>query len=146
MAISTSANALGTYYLYQFSLGNGFPDYPKWGRWTNTWAQTMNNFGPGGNGFVGPEVCVYERAKLLNGDPAARQKCFQLHIGPQCNSQGIGCQDSLLPADIDSPPIRLPERISCLSAASRTLVPLGFLSTRFTSTGTTSARHTSPAI
>ena len=28
---------------------------------------------------------------------------FNLHIGPQCNSQGIGCQDSLLPADIDSP-------------------------------------------
>ena len=93
VAVSTSPDATGPYYLYQFSLGNGFPDYPKWGRWTDTWAQTMNNFGPGGSGFVGPEVCLYERARLLAGTPQPRQVCFQLA------SDG----DSLLPSDIDSP-------------------------------------------
>jgi hypothetical protein len=95
VAVSTSDDALGTYYLYQFSLGNGFPDYPKWGSWNNNWAQTMNNFGPGGSGFVGPEVCVYNRTKLLLGQsgPPAIQVCFQL--APD--------GDSLLPADIDSP-------------------------------------------
>ncbi len=95
VAVSTSADALGTYYLYQFSLGNGFPDYPKWGGWNTSWAQTMNNFGPGGSGFVGPEVCVYNRTKLLLGQsgPPAIQVCFQL--APD--------GDSLLPADIDSP-------------------------------------------
>ena len=93
VAVSTGPNALGSYYLYQFPVpGNGFPDYPKWGRWINTWAQTMNNFGPFGRGFVGPEVCLYERSKLLAGS-AARQVCFQL--SPQ--------DFSLLPADIDSP-------------------------------------------
>jgi hypothetical protein len=94
VAISTSADALGTYYLYQFPLGNGFPDYPKWGRWNTSWAQTMNNFGPSGSGFVGPEVCVYNRTKLLLGQsgPPAIQVCFQL--APD--------GDSLLPADIDS--------------------------------------------
>jgi hypothetical protein len=101
VAVSTTADALGTYYLYQFPLGNNFPDYPKWGRWNTSWAQTMNNFG--GSGFIGPEVCVYERARLLAGSPPPRQVCFQLHIGSQCISQRIGCQDSLLPADIDSP-------------------------------------------
>jgi hypothetical protein len=92
VAISKTPDAMGSYYLYQFSLGNGFPDYPKWGQWNVSWAETMNNFGPGGSGFVGPEVCVYDRNKLIAGDPTAGQVCFQLA------SDG----DSLLPADRDS--------------------------------------------
>lgn len=92
VAISQTPDAMGSYYLYQFSLGNGFPDYPKWGQWVKNWAETMNNFGPGGSGFVGPEVCVYDRTKLIAGDPTAGQVCFQLA------SDG----DSLLPADVDS--------------------------------------------
>ena len=92
VAISKTNDAMGAYYLYAFSLGTGFPDYPKWGQWTNSWAETMNNFGPGGSGFQGPEVCMYDRLKLIAGDPTAGQKCFQLA------SDG----DSLLPADIDS--------------------------------------------
>ena len=90
VAVSTTANALGTYYLYQFPLGNNFPDYPKWGRWTDTWAQTMNIFAPG---FVGAEVCLYERTGLLAGTPFPRQVCHQYP----------NTEDSLLPADIDSP-------------------------------------------
>ena len=39
----------------------------------------MNNFGPSGSGFVGAEVCVYERTKLLAGNPFPGQVCFQLH-------------------------------------------------------------------
>jgi hypothetical protein len=93
VAVSTTNDATGSYYVYEFSLGNGFPDYPKWGRWIDTWTQTMNNFGPSGSGFVGAEVCAYERSKLLAGAPSPRQVCFQL------SSQ----DDSLLPADIDSP-------------------------------------------
>ena len=94
IAVSTSADALGTYYLYPFPLGNGFPDYQKWGRWNNNWAQTMNNYGPGGSGFVGAEVCVYNRTALLNnqGPPPPVQVCHQYSSN----------DDSLLPADIDS--------------------------------------------
>jgi hypothetical protein len=93
VAVSTTPDALGSYYLYAFSLGDGFPDYPKWGRWTNSWTQTINNFGPGGQWWTGAEVCVYDRAKLLAGNPSVGQKCFQLGAG----------DNSLLPADIDSP-------------------------------------------
>ena len=94
VAVSMTADATGSYYLYQFSIpGNGFPDYPKWGRWTNTWAQTMNNFGPSASGFVGAEVCLYERTRLLAGTPFPRQVCHQYSTA----------DDSLLPADIDSP-------------------------------------------
>ena len=70
VAISTSNDATGTYYLYQFPVvNNGFPDYPKWGTWVNNYGQTWNNFGPGGGQLPGgPVLCAYNRAKLLAGD------------------------------------------------------------------------------
>jgi hypothetical protein len=96
VAISTSNDANGTYYLYQFPvLNSGFPDYPKWGVWTNNYGETWNNFGPGGSGFVGPVFCAYNRTKLLAGDHTAEQICHQYSSSPQY-------QDSLLPADRDS--------------------------------------------
>jgi hypothetical protein len=93
VAVSTSNDATGTYYLYQFPVVNkGFPDYPKWGIWTNDYGQTWNNFGPGGSGFQGPVFCIYNRAKLLAGDGTAEQICHQY----------TASEDSLLPADRDS--------------------------------------------
>ena len=61
VAISTTNDATGTYYLYQFPVVNsGFPDYPKWGTWVNDYGQTWNNFGPGGSGFLGPVLCALQ--------------------------------------------------------------------------------------
>jgi hypothetical protein len=94
VAISTSNDATGTYYLYEFPVVNsGFPDYPKWGIWTANYGETWNNFGPGGGGFVGPVLCAYNRTKLLTGDQTAEQICHQY----------TSHEDSLLPADRDSP-------------------------------------------
>ena len=87
------------YNLYQFPVpGNGFPDYPKLGIWSSGGAsdgyyEAVNNFGPGGSGFRGPQICGYHRTKLLAGDPTAEQICFQL----------TSSEDSLLPGDVDSP-------------------------------------------
>ncbi|MGC2110704.1 MAG: hypothetical protein WA655_14380 [Candidatus Korobacteraceae bacterium] len=87
------------WYAYQFPVvQNGFPDYPKWGVWSSGGAsdgyyQNWNNFGPGGSGFQGAVMCGYDRAKLLVGDGTAEQICFQLTPN----------EDSLLPADRDSP-------------------------------------------
>lgn len=93
VAISTSPDANGTYYLYQFGVpGKGFPDYPKWGIWPTNYGQAVNNFGPGGSGFQGPQVCVYNRKKMLAGDATAEQICHQYSSK----------EDSLLPADQDS--------------------------------------------
>ncbi len=93
VAVSTSNDATGSYYLYQFPVvASGFPDYPKWGAWVNDWAETWNNFGPGGSGFKGPVLCIYNRTKLLAGDQTAEQICHQYTSG----------EDSLLPADRDS--------------------------------------------
>ncbi|MGA3054005.1 MAG: hypothetical protein ABSD63_07340 [Candidatus Korobacteraceae bacterium] len=94
VAVSTSADATGNYYVYQFSVpGNGFPDYPKIGVWPTGYFQAHNNYGVNEGGWVGPQVCAYNSAKLLLGDSTAEQQCFQLTSG----------EDSLLPGDLDSP-------------------------------------------
>jgi hypothetical protein len=97
LAVSTSADATGTYYLYQFPVLNaGFPDYPKWGIWPTGYFETWNNFGAGGSGFVGPVLCAYNSTKLLAGDKTAEQICHQYP------SSSSAPEDSLLPADRDS--------------------------------------------
>ena len=94
VAISTTNDATGSYYLYEYPvLNGGFPDYPKWGVWVNNYGETWNNFGPGAGGFVGPVLCAYNRTKMLAGDKTAEQICHQY----------TSSEDSLLPADIDSP-------------------------------------------
>jgi Cep192 domain 4 len=94
VAISTTNDANGSYYLYEFPVvNNGFPDYPKWGVWVNNYGETWNNFGTGS--YVGPVFCAYNRTKMLAGDKTAEQICHQYTISPNYN-------DSLLPADLDS--------------------------------------------
>jgi len=102
VAVSTSDDATGSFFRYAFPQPNGFPDYPKWGVWTDAYYQHNNVFG-GPNGF-GSEPCAYERSKMLIGNPQARQICF---FAPTV------FDDSMLPADIDSastpPPSGQPE-------------------------------------
>jgi hypothetical protein len=94
IAVSTSADATGNYYVYQFSVpGNGFPDYHKIGVWPTGYFQANNNFGVNKSGFVGSQICAYNRVKLLAGDASAEQQCVQLSLNDY----------SLLPGDVDSP-------------------------------------------
>jgi hypothetical protein len=93
VAVSTSGDPTGSYYRYSFQYSS-FPDYPKLGVWPDAYYVTFNLFN--GNNFAGPEICAYDRSKMLVGQ-AATQKCFTL-------STAYG---SLLPADLDgssSPP------------------------------------------
>ncbi len=90
VAVSTSNDATGSYYEYQFPLSNDFPDYPKWGLWPSGYFETNNNFG--NINFDGSYVCGYNSAKLLVGDSSAEQICFQLTPN----------DSSLLPGDVDS--------------------------------------------
>jgi hypothetical protein len=94
VAVSTTADATGSFFRYAFPQSNGFPDYPKWGVWLDGYYQHNNVFG-GPNGF-GSEPCAYDRASMLKGDPHARQICF---FAPTI------FDDGMLPADIDSPGI-----------------------------------------
>ena len=87
VAVSTTADASGTYHRYEFQYED-FDDYPKMGIWPDGYYISFNMFH--GQNFVGSKVCAYERAAMLAGLPA-RQQCFQL------SDQFFG----LLPADLD---------------------------------------------
>ncbi len=91
VAVSTTPDATGTYYRFAYPQP-GFPDYPKWGIWSDAYYQSQNNFGTTGYTYVGAYACAYERAKMLVGDSTAKQICFQTGT----------YDDSLLPADLDS--------------------------------------------
>ncbi len=108
IAISTTADATGSYYRFVFNQPYGFPDYPKVGIMPDAYYQTQNNFGLLGAQYEGVTVCAYQRAELLAGNAKkAQQVCFM------DDSKGTLFDDSLLPADMDSasnpPPPGQPE-------------------------------------
>lgn len=96
VAISQTGDPTGAYYRYAFSSGENFPDYPKYGVWTNSYLLTTREFAPD-NSFAGVGIYALERARMLSGDPAARAVQFQLTPGSTPYLPG----DGLLPADID---------------------------------------------
>src|SRR6516162_7476687 len=95
VAVSTSADATGTYNRYAFTQP-GLPDYPKWGLTSSIYYQTQNDFGPAGNGYVGVNICAYDAVAMRAGKKNAKQVCIL------DNSNGTLFDDSMLPADTDS--------------------------------------------
>ena len=106
-AISTSPNALGTYFRYEFPMTQGFPDYPKLGIMPDAYYQSNNVFNSSLTAYLGAMPCAYNRVKMLVGDPTAEQVCTL------DNSNGTLFDDSMLPADLDTvttpPPPGTPE-------------------------------------
>jgi len=88
VAVSQTNDATGAWNRYAFSYGSVFPDYPKMGVWPDGYYTTFNMFN--GNAFAGSQLCAYNRAAMLAGQPATQQ-CFQL-------STSFG---GVLPADLD---------------------------------------------
>jgi len=101
-AVSTSPDALGSYYLYQFPQNAGFPDYPKIGIQPEAYYQSQNVFNAAGTAYLGAQPCAYNRVKMLSGDPTAEQVCTL------DDSNGTLFDDSFVPADLDSPELPLP--------------------------------------
>jgi hypothetical protein len=100
IAISSSPDPLGSYYLYEWGgFGNYLNDYPKFGIWptaTNsaylaTWSLFLF-----GQIQSGSEICTFDRTAMLAGDPHPMGICYQ----------GINA-DVALPADLDgsTPPL-----------------------------------------
>src|SRR3984893_243359 len=101
IAISTSADATGTWNRYSFAYLN-FPDYPKTGVWPDAYYASFNFFDSTGTVGLGTEVCAWDRNAMLNGT-AATQQCFM------ATSSG---EHTLLPATLDGttqPPAGEPE-------------------------------------
>jgi hypothetical protein len=104
VAVSKTPDPTGEYYRYAFVTqsdpelpgGTFFPDYPKYGVWTDSYILTTRDFGD----ISGYGISVYalEKAKMISGNPKARAVQFFLdsNVVPL---ELIG--DGLLPADID---------------------------------------------
>jgi len=119
IAISTSPDALGEYWLYEFQ----YPimdDYPKMGVWPDGYYVSFNMYneytGPDGqltSQFLGSRACVYDRRSMLSGLPG-KQQCFQL------SSDYFG----FMPSDLDGsalPPSGAPNYYVALGAKPDTL-------------------------
>ena len=97
LAISTTPDALGTFYRYEFVNDPGYGDWPKIGVWQDAYYQSNNEYDHTLLNYIGAYPCAYERAKMLQGNPAAQQVCFL------DNANGTLFDDSMVPSDIDSP-------------------------------------------
>lgn len=101
IAISTTSDATGTWYRYDFHLGSNFMDYPHGAVWPDGYYFAFNVFNAAGTAFLGPQPVVFDRAKMLLGQPATFQT-----TGPRSSG------DTFLPADLDGstpPPANAPE-------------------------------------
>jgi len=98
VAVSTTGDPTGTYYRYAFETENlnFFPDYPKYGVWTDSYVITTREFGPDDEYGIG--VYGLEKNKMVNGQPARAVSFFLDGNDPQILPL-VG--DGLLPADID---------------------------------------------
>jgi len=96
VAVSTTGDPTGSYYRYAFTTGVNFPDYPKYGVWTDSYVITTREFGPTVEYGIG--VYGLEKNKMLNGQPARAVRYFLDGNDPAILPL-VG--DGLLPADID---------------------------------------------
>lgn len=71
-AVSTSPDATGSYYRYQYTVNDAFPDYGKLATWTNGYYLTVDRGGQAAG------VNVLNRTKMLAGDPSAELVYFEL--------------------------------------------------------------------
>ena len=111
IAVSTSADATGSYNRYEYDYGGTLPDYPKYAVWPDAYYSSSNL--DGGNA----QPCAYDRNAMLAGTSAA-QICFT----PSNAS-------SLLPSDLDgatAPPNGAPNHYLQLGNTSNLLQEFDF--------------------
>jgi len=102
VAVSQTGDPTGAYFRYAFITqadpdgGFFFPDYPKYGVWSNSYILTSRDFGSV-DGY-GISVYALEKAKMIAGDPKARAVQFFLD-SDVVPINLIG--DGLLPPDLD---------------------------------------------
>lgn len=96
VAVSETGDPTGAYFRYAFSTGPNFPDYPKYGVWSNAYFISTREFAPD-DSFAGDGVYALDRHKMINGEPDARMIKFLLTPGLTPYLPG----DGLLPGDID---------------------------------------------
>jgi hypothetical protein len=60
--VSQTNNPAGQWFIYTFSVGSDFPDYPKYSLWSNAYYATSNDF-PNAGGYTKSSIYAFDRAK-----------------------------------------------------------------------------------
>jgi len=76
-AVSQTNDPTGAWYVYFFSTGTTFPDYPKFSVWTDAYYGTTNDFANGST-YSGSTVYAFDRAKMIAGNATATMQKFTL--------------------------------------------------------------------
>ncbi|HYP42005.1 MAG TPA: S-layer homology domain-containing protein, partial [Chloroflexia bacterium] len=104
IAISASENAGGAYWRYSFLISNtNFPDYPHFGMWPDGYYMGVNQYN-NHQAYSGGRPYVFERAKMLLGQPATMQSIAAPL--PLATAHGL-----VMPADLEgrtAPPAGAP--------------------------------------
>ena len=111
IAVSTTADATGTYNRYEYDYGSTLPDYPKYAVWPDAYYGNSNL--NGGNA----EPCAYDRNAMLAGTKAAAI-CFTPNNA-----------STLMPSDLDgatAPPAGAPNHYVQLGNSSNALQEFDF--------------------
>jgi Bacterial Ig domain/Divergent InlB B-repeat domain len=111
VAVSKTSDPTGAYWLYDFKYPFAVDDYAKIGVWPDAYYATYNMFGA--TSFKGADICAWNRAAMLNGNPATQQCFFQPYPSePSCPNTQNFVAYGILPANADGsvpPPIGSPE-------------------------------------
>ncbi len=107
IAVSQTPDPTGAWYAYDFvNPTTDFQDYPHYGVWPDGYYLTTNQFNQAGTAFLGAGFWVFDRVKMLAGDPTASYVYFN-RFAADPNAGGV------LPTDLDGfipPPAGLPNR------------------------------------
>ncbi|HUF38950.1 MAG TPA: hypothetical protein VMN57_10535 [Anaerolineales bacterium] len=96
VALSTTGDPTGTYFRWAVSTGTNFPDYPKYGVWSDAYYISTREFSSSGP-FAGSGAYAMNKADMLAGDPNPTIISFLVTPGSTPYLPG----DGLLPADLD---------------------------------------------
>ncbi|MEZ5440894.1 MAG: hypothetical protein R3F15_05345 [Lysobacterales bacterium] len=95
VALSQTSDPTGAYFRWAFTTGGNFPDYPKYGIWSDAYVISTREFA-GGSSYTGVGAYAIDRDAMIAGNPNPVVIDFFVD---RTTPRLVG--DGLLPADID---------------------------------------------
>ncbi len=114
IAVSTTEDPMGSWFVYEFQSPWGLPDYPKYGLGPDAYYCTTNEYITGGDMDNHIPVYIFERDKMLEGDPNAgvqivgipkfsESGVFVFQVATPANTEG----SMFYPAESGHPVVRM---------------------------------------
>ena len=97
IAVTKTSDPAGQWYVYYFSTGTTFPDYPKFSVWPDAYYGTTNDFA-NGSSYSGSSVYAFDRAKMIAGNGTTTMQKFTLGTTSKFFSMcPVGLEGTALP-------------------------------------------------